>query len=103
MGNISIEQLDAAIELANHLPDLRCFPLRGSVRVKMTLVCHCMLQNDPDSAAISTSPRILGRSRKNLAKGPARRVCRRGAGAINAARERLFARSKKTRHSQPAP
>jgi hypothetical protein len=70
MGNISIEQLDAAIELANHLPDLRCFPLRGSVRVKMTLVSHCMLQNDPDSAAISTSPRILGRSRKNLAKGP---------------------------------
>ena len=66
---MSVEQLDAAIEFANHLPDLRCFPLHGFACIKMTLVFHCMLQNDPDSQRSARAPWMLGRSRKNLAKG----------------------------------
>jgi hypothetical protein len=46
-GNVGIEQFDAAIELANHLPYQHGLPLRAFARIKMTLVFHCMLQNDP--------------------------------------------------------
>jgi hypothetical protein len=68
----------------------------------MTLVFHCMLQNDPDSQRSARAPWILKRSRKNLAKRPGARRSPPRSGAINAAREKPFARNKKPGYSQPS-
>ncbi len=48
-GNVATEQLDDAIEVADHLPDRHSLPMRGFASIKMTLVSHGLLQNDPDS------------------------------------------------------
>jgi hypothetical protein len=70
-SNVAIEQLDDAIEIADHLSDLYRLSLRGFASIKMTLVSHWVLQNDPDSQRSARAPWILGRNRKNSAKGSA--------------------------------
>jgi hypothetical protein len=70
-SNVAIEQLDNAIEIADHLPDLYRLSLRGFASIKMTLVSHWVLQNDPNSQRSARAPWILGRNRKNSAKGSA--------------------------------
>ena len=68
MAMSAFEQLDAAIEFVNHLYQ-RVFPLRGLVRIKMTLVFHCMLQNDPARGDRRVLLDSLGVDRKKLARG----------------------------------
>ena len=46
-GDIAIQKVNGAIEIADHLPDLRRIPLRGFACIKMTLVFHGMLQSKP--------------------------------------------------------
>jgi hypothetical protein len=46
-GNVGIEQPDSPVELVNHVDYLRCLPFCSRARIKMTLVSHCMLQDEP--------------------------------------------------------
>lgn len=48
-GNVAIEQLRVTLEIGDHLPDPRGFPLCDVAGIKTTLVSHYMLQNDPFS------------------------------------------------------
>jgi hypothetical protein len=68
----------------------------------MTLVSHCILQNDPDSAAISTSPGDFGKESQESCQMAGRAVFAAAEWGDYAARESLFARQK-NRHSQPRP
>src|ERR1700722_11421463 len=67
VGNVATEQLDDAIEVADHLPDRHSLPLRGFASIKMTLVSHGMLQNDPDSPQRREHHGFSEGGRKNLA------------------------------------
>jgi hypothetical protein len=66
--NVGIEESDAAIKFANHLPDQRDLPLRGFARIKMTWMSHCVLQNEPIARWSARAWGILRECRKNLAK-----------------------------------
>jgi hypothetical protein len=65
---IAVENVDDAADVGNQCFCLQHFPCWGRVP-KMTLVFHCILQNDPDSQRLAPAPRDLRWNRKNSAKG----------------------------------
>jgi hypothetical protein len=46
-GNVATKQLNAPIEIADHLTDLDRLDSRGFVCIEMTLLSHALLQNEP--------------------------------------------------------
>jgi hypothetical protein len=64
----AIEQLNVAIEIDDHLPDLIRLSLRDYARVKMMLLFHYMHQNGPFSRDWRGFRTVWRRNRKNLAK-----------------------------------
>jgi hypothetical protein len=91
------------MKFANHLPDLRCFPLRGCVCVKMTLVFHCMFQNDPDSSGRSEFRGYLGWASQEPCQGAPPRLrplSPRGHAVRRSRSPRRISRHQGYRHQQ---
>jgi hypothetical protein len=74
-GNVATKQLNAPIEIADHLTDLDRLDSRGFVCIEMTLLSHALLQNEPFSQISAGLGANKTRDRKKLASGGGRSAC----------------------------